>query len=518
MRRFLLTTLIVLLLLAAATACVFAAPVTLKVNGRVIETDVPPYIVDGRTMVPFRAVGEALNAEVFWNQQSEMATFVWEGNRVQVVIDSKNAFVNGEWKTLDVEAELKNSRTMIPVRFVAENLGCSVGWDQDNWTVIINSPSPAAMEAKVQSLSAANIEGGQRIAIKANKEMNYVFSRIEEPAPGTAADVAQPGAAAAAGMQSGTAAVPGTVQIVTIQQASMAADGAVLTPAFAELMQLSGGSTKFFGNLICQKSATEDAVEIRIPLNQKVAGQLSFSEDEKTLYIDFLDSAATSLSAGTSASGTDTSASGTGALDANGLPLLNWKVEGKLVALDPGHGGYDGGSVGKLNGKQYAEKTFIDPVAKRLRQLLEEAGLRVVMTRETDEYLYLYKRAPIANEAHADILVSIHNNSNSTKSVKGTEIHYCTKESETPYGMTSLDLAQHVLQGMTETVNRKGRGVVHSPSLAMINRTLMPSVIIEGLYLSNSQDLAIMLEPSYIENYARGAAMGIINALNAAVE
>ncbi|MBE6037288.1 MAG: hypothetical protein E7223_06750 [Clostridiales bacterium] len=498
MKRFLLTTLILLLLLAAATTCAFAAPVSLKVNGKLIETDVPPYIIDGRTMVPFRAVGEALNAEVYWNQTSEMATFVWEGNRVQVVIDSKNAFVNGEWKTLDVEAELKNSRTMIPVRFVAENLGCFVDWDQDTWTVIINSPSPASMEAKIQTLSVNEIEGGQRVTITANKEMNYVFSRITESS-------AQPGGTQSAVDQ--TASARPAVQTITIQQASLASGNAVLSPSFSDLMQLTSGSNKYFGSIVCKKSETEDAVEVTIPLTQKVAGQLSFSEDEKTLYIDFLDSAAASLSAGTES-----------AVDANGLPLLNWKAEGKIVAIDPGHGGYDGGSVGRLNGKQITEKSLILPAALRLRQLLEEAGLRVVMTREEDEYMYLYKRAPIANEAHADILVSVHNNSNSTKSVKGTEIHYCAKESEEPYGLTSLELAGYVLDGMTTTVNRKGRGVVHSPSLAMINRTLMPAVIIEGLYMSNAQDLAIMADPSYIENYARGAAMGIINALNASVQ
>ena len=107
-------------------------------NGKRIESDVPPYVKDGRTLGPLRAILEALGMEVTWNAEIQTATGVKGNITISVTIGSNVAKVNGEDKVLDVAAEITNGRTMVPVRFFAENLNMNVEWDNYTKTVIIN--------------------------------------------------------------------------------------------------------------------------------------------------------------------------------------------------------------------------------------------------------------------------------------------------------------------------------------------------------------------------------------------
>lgn len=119
------------LLLLTATV----GAVDLYVDTNLVETDTPPTVVDGRTLVPVRAIFEAIGATVEWNNDTRTATGIRDDVTVVIQIDNAIAYVNGEARTLDVPAQIINGRTMVPARFISEAMGCDVTWYQQTQTV-----------------------------------------------------------------------------------------------------------------------------------------------------------------------------------------------------------------------------------------------------------------------------------------------------------------------------------------------------------------------------------------------
>lgn len=116
-------------------------PVSVKLDGTVLEFDVQPQIINGRTMVPLRTIFEALGAEVGWNEITSTVTATKPGYTVVLTINSPVMKVNDQKKTMDVSPILINDRTLIPARFVAEAFDCTVDWDEATYTVLITSAS-----------------------------------------------------------------------------------------------------------------------------------------------------------------------------------------------------------------------------------------------------------------------------------------------------------------------------------------------------------------------------------------
>lgn len=112
-----------------------AGAVDLYVDTTKVETDTPPTVVDGRTLVPVRAIFEAIGATVTWDAATNTATGVRGDVVVSIQIDNTTAYVNGAPRTLDVPAQLINNRTMVPARFISESMGCDVTWYQETETV-----------------------------------------------------------------------------------------------------------------------------------------------------------------------------------------------------------------------------------------------------------------------------------------------------------------------------------------------------------------------------------------------
>jgi len=110
-----------------------------------VEFDVPPAVVQGRTLVPFRAIAEALGAKVEWDQATQTAIARQDEVEVRVPLGSRVATRNGEALTLDVPAQVSDERILMPLRFFAEAFGCRVSWDQEAYAAVITS-APRAME------------------------------------------------------------------------------------------------------------------------------------------------------------------------------------------------------------------------------------------------------------------------------------------------------------------------------------------------------------------------------------
>ena len=124
---------------AAFTSSDWILTTNITYDGKKIGSDVPPYVKDGRTLAPIRAILEALGMTVSWDGATQTATAVKGNITISVSINSNIAYVNGQQKTLDVPAEITNGRTFVPVRFFGEALGMNVDWDGYTKTVIIES-------------------------------------------------------------------------------------------------------------------------------------------------------------------------------------------------------------------------------------------------------------------------------------------------------------------------------------------------------------------------------------------
>ena len=105
--------------------------------GKYQANDVVPMIRNDRTMLPVRAVAEALGAEVGWDAETQAVTVKNDVADIAITVGKTSAFVNGEEKTLDSTAFIDNDRTYLPVRFIVENLGAKVEWLADTRQIIV---------------------------------------------------------------------------------------------------------------------------------------------------------------------------------------------------------------------------------------------------------------------------------------------------------------------------------------------------------------------------------------------
>jgi N-acetylmuramoyl-L-alanine amidase len=350
-------------------------PVSLLLDGLPVESDVPPLVVRERTLLPARALFERMGASVSWNEEARQVVVRTTGAAIILTIDAFEYAMNGNIYPVDVPPLIVGERTLVPVRVVAESMGCEVQWDDLTRTVAIASPAPAF---------------------------------AEDPATET-------------------------------------------PPAFAG------------------------------------------------------DPATDAVSRG-DASRTDA---------AGALPQLAPEFAGFLVAVDAGHGGNDPGALGEGDGEpEFFEKDVNLDVALRLETYLLSAGFSVYMIRSGDDTVDRYARPQLANERGAQVYISVHNNSSKKPEVSGTSTYYYNKDWAIGYPLDSEALAVSVQKAVSAYAGLPDLGVHDGPEYIVLNRTQMPAVIVEGAFLSNASDRALMRTDAYRDAYAFGVAVGLINALN----
>ncbi|MGB9856240.1 MAG: stalk domain-containing protein, partial [Caldisericum exile] len=111
----------------------------MTVNGKVVQLDAAPEIKDGRTFLPLRAIAEAFGAQVTWVPETQGITVVLGNNQIGLQIGNNTAVVNGNVLSI-VPPYIKNGRTMVPLRVIAEGFGAQVEWDPINYIVTITMP------------------------------------------------------------------------------------------------------------------------------------------------------------------------------------------------------------------------------------------------------------------------------------------------------------------------------------------------------------------------------------------
>ena len=224
------------------------------------------------------------------------------------------------------------------------------------------------------------------------------------------------------------------------------------------------------------------------------------------------------------------------------LPSKKYMI--KTVVVDPGHGGKDPGAIGRR--LHIKERDLTLEISKRLKNILEEHGIKVIMTREDDTFIPLPRRTQIANQSGADLFVSIHINASRARSMNGFECYYLSEATDDnaraieAFENSSLKLGEEAavehsnkldkaLWDMTLTENRRESAALASQvcasvesSFATRNRgtrtarffvlkgTRMPAILVEVGYISNKYEEAKLKQASYIDKVTDAISKGIL--------
>lgn len=172
-------------------------------------------------------------------------------------------------------------------------------------------------------------------------------------------------------------------------------------------------------------------------------------------------------------------------------------LKGKVIAIDAGHGGRDPGAITRSH--KY-EKEYTLDIAKRLAKRLSDNGAYVVMSRTDDTTTHLSKRARIANQNKADILVSVHINSFVNGKANGTETYY--------YKAIDRELAQTLQKEMVKKTRRRNLGIKRN-KLYVLSHSEMPAALVEPVFITNKSEFKLLQRTTYRQEIADGIYKGI---------
>ena len=187
-----------------------------------------------------------------------------------------------------------------------------------------------------------------------------------------------------------------------------------------------------------------------------------------------------------------------------------------LVIVDAGHGGNDPGKIG-VDGTKEKDLNLI--IAKRVKTLLEQQDVRVLLTRETDDGLYeesssnkkvedMKRRCKMMNEEQPDLVISIHQNSYHEESIRGAQVFYYRTSEE------GKRLAETIQDEMIRVVDPQNKRLAKAnDSYYLLKKTTPPICIVECGFLSNWEECRLLKEPEYQEKVAWGIHLGVLKYL-----
>ncbi len=455
--------------------------VSLVINGKKASCDVPPVIVNGRTMVPVRVLFEYYNADVSWDDNLRQAV-IKSGSTVMIFnIDSRLMYLNGEAHILDAAPFIKEGRTLVPVRFISEKLNYIVNWNEASRTVSVTkpdevsssvtSPKPTEGEAKppednssddnnkisVNSIQAKNTGDTYEVLVSLSEKISPKIMKLEDPYR-------------------------------------------LVFDFYGTKQALKDGNISSDNEYIIETrwAAHDEYTRLVIETAEKADYDISYVSNKNCkISIELPDNTA----------------------ESKPKPVI---PDGKpLVILDAGHGGYDPGAVGRDEDDNIIlkEKEVCLDIAKRVQKLLEASGVSVVMTRDKDialgdtEAEDLTKRAEIANNTDASLFISIHNNAFTSSEPNGTCILYAGLATNTDYGITGKELARNIQDYMLAYTGLYDRGIIERPGIAVLRKTKMPAVLIECAFISNPDDQKVLASNDGREKMTKAIYDGIIKSL-----
>lgn len=175
--------LLIMAIISMSVSAMAAGDIKVYVNGEQVEFDVKPVIENERTLVPMRAIFEALGAEVDWNQETETVSAVRGSDTVRITINSNQLFKNDKAVELDVPAKIIDERTLVPVRAISESFDADVQWDGETQTVNITMDKVSPTEEPVNNtdeniISSNTLTEADMQALKDSfKAIRYTFEQ-----------------------------------------------------------------------------------------------------------------------------------------------------------------------------------------------------------------------------------------------------------------------------------------------------------------------------------------------------
>ncbi|OKP84515.1 N-acetylmuramoyl-L-alanine amidase family protein [Paenibacillus sp. P32E] len=493
-------------------------------TGRIVmdnkELELPKGInlenVNGSVMIPIRVVVENLGFEVLWEQKSHKVTVQQDGKSVQLAVGSKTAEADGVSLPLNAAPKQTRGTVLVPIRFVSEQFGLKVGWDNSDKTVYLSGgitgepgsssvPQPTATPIPAPTSIPAPTPTSQASPVPTDGQgtggdiVTGVIAPTPTPIPGSAGTVATTpqvmGAvfsenrliiAAAGGAKPSVTKISSPDRIIIdFPGAAFASDFVGSFPGVSTSGSPQGKLDVSGYPLITDVRYALFSVSpptVRFVIQTVGSQPYKVSTDDSTGLV--------TIDLNTGSIGTPT----TGGTGITGKPI---------VALDAGHGGSQSGAV-SLTGK--LEKNFNLAVIQKVGALLNQEGLvTVVYTRTTDSTLGLQDRVVIAEAAKANLFISVHANSlpadypNKDK-VNGSETYYSRTE--------SLPLAQIMHKHLVAGTGFKDNGV-RNKSLHVTRETSMPAVLLEAGYLTNPGNESALYSDLLQDNLAREIVAGI---------
>lgn len=436
-------------------------------------------VINGSTVVPLRIIVESLGYEVNWDQNSKTVTIVQGANTLNLTVGQSEATVNGKTIKLTAPPIIQNNTTLVPLRFVGEQTGLTVSWDNHTKSAYLTTNNGGS--------------GGEVQPGMGNQAPDSGSSEVIPP-------VTDP----TAGSGSGEVVQPEKSYIYGISfsenRLMVASDPGVQPSVF-----LLTGPDRLVVDI--PNASFADTFASMLPLDVKNQGQFAVTEypDVSQVRYSIFDQATSTIRIVVDLNRKveyqmTVDGSGLFTVDLNAVSGFPNTGSGRpLVVIDAGHGGTQPGAI-SITKKQ--EKEFTLAVILKVEQLLQqESGFDFVFTRTTDVTMSLQDRVKIANDLNATLFVSVHGNSIEGKSnVSGSETYY-TREESIPFA----NVMHKHLVAATGLADRK----VRYSSLHVTRETKMPAVLLEAGYLSNSNDNSLMYTEAFQQRVAEGIVAGI---------
>ncbi len=452
---------------------------TLKLNGEELKCDVPPIIFNDYSVVPARDVFEKLGATVLWNASNEKVTINFENTKIELYINKDTALKNGKSEKMPIAPKIINGKTMIPARYVSESLGFDVDFDSKTDTISI----VAEKEEK---------------PVYTHRMMSYTCSEKD-------------GLFSASFTLSKTGAKHSYFALTAPERLAVDVSSTDRAPTIKDTEINSEIVTKV------RIGQHNDGVRIVFDLPGKQDYKVTLSGKVLTVLI------------GKGAKDTEVKPTPTPTPDPEKpTPEEPDESEGKeftpppealidiapsrSITIDAGHGGDDPGAIyTDETGKVWKESEINLAVSLKVRDILKQNGVRVVMTRETDKTVVRKDRPILANSEKTALFISIHTNSVDGNTVaNGFETWGSLELLKDVGGVTDKSFAENVQDAVIDATDAKDRGVKDSVDLTVLYYSAMPSILVEVGFITNDAEREKMFSESYRDKLAQGIANGIL--------
>lgn len=173
---------LVIIMLILTTGASGNQDIRVAVSGKLIALDSPAVEEEGRVLVPFRAIAQALGAQVEFSKEKGLVIMTSSKGEITLTLNSRVALVNGQTFTLDVPAQVREGRTLVPLRFVGEHLGEEIHWDKVARAVFVGQvfPLPALVESNANGQAVTKETKIVKIGSK-SLSANVIKVNLQDP-------------------------------------------------------------------------------------------------------------------------------------------------------------------------------------------------------------------------------------------------------------------------------------------------------------------------------------------------